>query len=63
MATRSAGDLLYKLSDKDNYIINYVINLYLKSVIGFTEFNFRKHTLDKTIFLVSFGGGNQILVL
>lgn len=54
MATRPAGDLLYKLSDLGNYIIS----LYLKSVIVFTEFRFRKHTLDKTIFLVSFRDGN-----
>lgn len=57
MATRPAGDLLYKLSDIDNYIIN----LYLKSVIAFTESDFRKHTVDKTIFLVSFGDGIRIL--
>lgn len=59
MATIPAADLLYKLSDTDNCIIN----LDLKSVIGFTESDFRKPTLDKSIFLVSFGGGKRILGL
>lgn len=59
MATGPAGDLLYKLSNIDNYISNS----YLKSVIGFTGFDFRKYPPDKTILLVSFGDGNRILGL
>lgn len=55
-ATRTASDLLYKLSN----IKHCIINLYLKSVIWFTGYGFRKHIhLTKPFFWYPLGSATQ----